>query len=311
MAQMGHITLCKATGEGERWGEIRLQLGGGEVQQAWALSDAKRALEFCGRGGGGWRCGLLAWLRFQVKSALRGDVQIQHYLEDGGSQRGVGRTTLYSCNHTVFDALQANQADTARARTAMIRPGTGGTPGRGGTGGIARAGFGGGGWTPRCAYCVLVPTRPDSYAVIRLCLSDKVTRSTSLDRFLCRPRTLPSAFVHSILCPGACAHHCMSRSTRQDRPGAPRACRRSSCGMRPDRTHSGSSCGSARICRWSAVTAPSCVCDRCRSPPGTAGSRAARLVRNTHCPDRSGCAAAAPDAPGRTAAPDRSAYPRL
>ena len=96
----------------------------------------------------------------------------------------------------------------------------------------------------------------------------------------------------------------MRQSKRQGPPGAPRALRRSSCGRRPGRTRSGSSCGTARKCRWSGVTAPSCACDRYRSRLDTAGNRAARRDRNTRSRGRSEPEAAAPDAPGRTAAPD-------
>ena len=106
---------------------------------------------------------------------------------------------------------------------------------------------------------VVVTTRSDSYPVRRFCLSDQITRSSSPDRSVCRLRTSPSACVHSTSYPGACAHGCTARSTRQDPSAAPRGSCRSSCGRRPDRTHSGSSCGTARRSHWSAVTEPWCV----------------------------------------------------
>ena len=45
------------------------------------------------------------------------------------------------------------------------------------------------------------------------CLSDRVKRFASLDRFACRLRTSPSAFDHNTSCLDACAHGCTSAST--------------------------------------------------------------------------------------------------
>ena len=137
---------------------------------------------------------------------------------------------------------------------------------------------------------VLVPTRSDGYRFSGDCLSDQVTRSSSLDRFVFRPRTLPSACVRSTSFLGACAHGCTSPSTRQGLPVSIPARCRFSFGRPPDRTRLGSSCGSAHRCRWSAATAPWSACDRCRSPPGTADNHAAQPSSSIPCPDPSALA---------------------